>query len=209
MPAHAVAQNMLVEIEQHQALSEKHSAKARTLLAQYRSIVANGYVNSASETQPVPLRPIKSLTRWVNWLKANGPALRKTLVDAVGPLGGNAVAYTLDWDWSMGFAEDDAFIDDTMLKMTIAPETGKGRPPDVYFLWSQRYDLLDLFGVGPSHPELEATKPEPTDPEPLTGVIRPVPEFEWTDAETWPNLTWDDVEPEWSTPTEGDQSNEP
>lgn len=109
----------------------------------------------------------KVYREWVAWLQLNRPAYRQELMESVAkPLPGNQPV--LDWKSVMATWPDSAVPDDTMCKIN-GQSTGMGRPPTIYFLWSQRFDVYDLFGVGPSErPAMEATEPEV-----LLGVIHP------------------------------------
>lgn len=90
----------------------------------------------------------KTYREWVSWLELHGPAYRKDIMDAVGkPLPGNQPV--VDWTSIMATWPDDAVPSDTLCKIN-GRSTGQGRPPVIYFLWAQRYSLLDEFGVGPS-----------------------------------------------------------
>jgi hypothetical protein len=99
---------------------------------------------------------------WVGWLSQNGPAFRQTIMDAVGkPLPGNQSV--VNWNSIMATWADDAMPSDTLCKIN-GHSTGQGRPPVIYFLWSQRFDLHSKFGVGPE------SRPEPQG---LLGVVHP------------------------------------
>jgi hypothetical protein len=153
------------------------------------------------DTVPAPLEEgsrsrrvgrIKSLETWVGWLKANGPAYRKEIAEATGtPLATNATAHVRQWKDHMEMWSDDQIPGDTLLNIS-GPRKATGRPPVIYFLWSQRFNLMRLYGVGPI-PSIDTTgtsadlhgtaapQPEPLDPETVLGVVTPV---------TWQDEAW-------------------
>lgn len=108
----------------------------------------------------------KSYREWITWLEVNGPAYRKTITDGTGrTLPGKQPV--MDWSSVMVTWDDTAMPSDTLCKIN-GPSAGKGRPPTIYFLWSQRFDVLPKFGVGPA-------RPDPAEPVELAtgGIVGP------------------------------------
>jgi len=104
----------------------------------------------------------KVYREWAAWLQTNGPAYRQKLMEETGrPLPANQPV--VEWRSIMDTWADEVMPLDTMCKIN-GPSDGKGRPPSIYFLWAQRFEIHGLFGVGPSE------RPEPTA---VTGVIQP------------------------------------
>jgi len=124
----------------------------------------------------------KVYREWVSWLQLNRPAYRQQLMDGVGkPLPGNQPV--LDWKSIMATWPDAAVQGDTLCKMN-GQSTGQGRPPTIYFLWSQRFDVYGEFGVGPS----ERPTTVASEPEVLLGVIHPPTESQSNEIVAQPQV---------------------
>lgn len=168
---------------------------ARHSLEQLGLMIAN-----YRDTVPAPLQEaprarrvgrIKSLDTWVDWLTVNGPAYRKDIAEATGlNLATNATAHVRPWKDHMEHWSDGQLPADTLCNIT-GPKKGMGRPPVIYFLWSQRFDLLPRYGVGPEKPYATGGVVEPGA---LTGVLQPhehcFPTVEVTDSNGWAQQAW-------------------
>lgn len=136
---------------------------------------------------------IKSLDVWIDWLKANGPSLRQTIWDATGVnLATSATPQVRKWKDHMEMWSDGELPPDTLFNIQGTTRR-KGRPPVIYFLWSQRFDVFPIFDVGP---ERETDyESEPTDT--VLGVIQPPDGHPptWDDlvagAKPWPEQSFD------------------
>lgn len=191
-PAHVV----LDEIIHQHTVAQHHLDRLGRLIASYRELVP-----APDETGTAPSRRrgrVKSAEAWVGWLSDNGPAYRKTVAEAVGNLAANASPLVRQWKEHMEIWPDDQLPGDTLMNIQgPKPSGSKGRPQVIYFLWSQRYDVLPSFGVGPSSPTTNPTLSDPTDasgesePQTLTGVVRPPTEYDWNGAENWPQQALD------------------
>lgn len=143
--------DLLTQISHHEAMADHHTSMVATLRKQYRAAIGD----SAVEWGTAPgKRSTKAHSRWVAWLKTNGPARRKTIAEAVGLLTGEVPPYADSLGMSMEQLSLAAYPDDSMLRLSVENEHGHGRPSDVYFLWSQRFDVHPLFGVGPINPAM-------------------------------------------------------
>lgn len=180
------------------ALNEKVAQQGQTIEALVSSV--------PPLTQPIIGAPSNGRSKagglvyreWVSWLSEIGPAYRQDIIDGVRKtLPGNQPV--VDWTSIMATWPNDAVPSDTLCKIN-GKSTGQGRPPTIYFLWSQRFDIYGRFGVGPEsrpepqtllgviHPPLgPATVPAP-DTEPLTG--------EPLDGFGLPANEWDGYEPD-------------
>ncbi len=196
------AKELLTQITHHETMAAHHTTTAASLRTQYLMLQGSTSVDWSSGLPK--RRPTKSNSRWVAWLTANGPATRKTIADAVGLLTGDVPPYADQ-------LFDGTYPDDTMMRLSAENAHGHGRPVDVYFLWSQRFDLLVLFGVGPVPPPTKVISPderddlvdqldsgeitadefvdgifESTDPEcPILGVLQPPERIRLSSIEEW------------------------
>lgn len=146
------ASELLGDVSHYMALVQINSAKAQTALRNYERAVGK-------QTAPKRKPSIKSLRIWGEWLAENGPATRQTIMEATGhPLTERALPHTVEWDDLIDPSDEGAFPATTIMRLRGVSE-GRGAPPVIYFLWSQRFDVLPRFGVGPRAS--------------LLGVIRP------------------------------------
>jgi hypothetical protein len=152
---------------------EYHLSQAMHLLHQYRG--ASGAPLPAELAGSLSRKSRgtnnKSLREWVAWLKRNQPAYRQEIWDATGLNLTAPKSSILDWTSDMAYWDDSQMPPDSLCRLR-APAGGPGAPPSIYFLWSQRFDIHALHGVGPS----ERPEPQPQlEPEPQTllGVIHP------------------------------------
>lgn len=137
---------LLAEANQHYAMAHHHMGKVKIILdlmfeARPASRVAT--VNS----------PVRCVREWVDWLQANGPALKGDIHEGTGiKFTERGSKYTVEWARSLDTAPDDQFAPNTLMKIS-GQAKGRGAPPKIYFLWSQRWDVHPKFGVGPIKPE--------------------------------------------------------
>lgn len=145
------AEQALSNFQHEQALSTAHAKRAEGYLAQFLSLVG----------QKVADRPtgmtVRCVREWTRYLAENGPELKPVIAEETGiKFSERGTPHTFLWDESMADDPDDALPPNAICRIQGPPNEGRGRPPMVYFLWSQRYDVHPLFGVGP-------IKPEPSD----------------------------------------------
>lgn len=138
----------LVKIAQHLSVIQTYLSKVTVLVAEYQSATAqNGTVRSTNTT-------IHSLHMWAEHLAANGPTARGDITAATGlNLTKSGYDRTHAWVGPMTYMPDDGFPADAVLRIK-GPSNGVGRPPVIFFLWSQRWDVLPKFGVGPVQPDV-------------------------------------------------------
>lgn len=185
---------LYAEAMQNYAMSHHYLSKLKTVLDQMAS-ARSGEAATA---------PVRCVREWQDWLTANGPALKSTIHEGTGvKFTERGTAYTVDWVPSLATAPDDRFAPTTLMKISSKSD-GRGAPPKVYFLWSQRFDVYPRFGVGPDPAErviptgfdvADVTWPTSPDGGTVLGVVAPVsahpidPEFgdeqpfDWTDVE--------------------------
>lgn len=149
---------------------EYHLHTATALLNQYRGdYVQPGPHTAAVEGVPVrkPQGSNRSVREWVGWLRMHGPSYRGEIQEATGINLTAKPSQVLDWSGDMVTWAETAVPGDTLCRTTGFRE-GRGRPPSIYFLWSQRFDVLPKFGVGP-------VRPDPAEPVELAtgGVVGP------------------------------------
>lgn len=156
-PLNQVAEEALTTFRHYRALADSNARKADSALTRFLDAIS--FDAGAAMTGNVP----QCVKVWTNWLAENRPALRQTITEATGiKFTERGTPHTLRWEDVDGFADSD--VPPSTIVRFRGLGGGKGRGQVViYALWSQRYDVLPLFGVGPERP----------DPEPLTGVIRP------------------------------------
>lgn len=133
-------QDLILQIEQCETLEKHYAARAKDLRAQLHSISLaqpDGWDRKLRREKRT-----KSSIRWVEWLQSNGPTTRKAIADAVGLLTGPTPPYVDSLGKPMPEIPDDFYPADMMLRISVENEFGKGRPSDVYFLWSQRYTVF-------------------------------------------------------------------
>lgn len=202
-PLSEAAETALATFRHHRALAIANSEKAEQAMDQFLQIVSYG--EDALRLGRVP----NCVAVWTEWLDKNGPNTRQHIIDATGVKFTEAgTPHTILWK------HGDSVSDDRVPANTIVrfkcykgPNEGRGAAPTVYALWSQRYDVLPKFGVGPEKPsDLEAlgrpgwgyTDVEPQATEPLLGIVTP-PDGEhpptWDDlvagAKPWPEQSFD------------------
>lgn len=189
------AEQALANFQHEQAMAATHQRRADGYLAQFLSLVGQKAGNGPTG------QAIRCVREWTRWLSENGPALKPDIQEATGiKFTERGTPHTFLWDESMDPEDDDAYPASAIMRVQGPPQDGRGRPPMVYFLWSQRWDVHPLFGVGPRRAihsmeprEVEATVDgEPTtltrvplrdewpdEQSAMTGVVRP-PSDGWT-----------------------------
>lgn len=177
-------------------LSEIHHALALAQTNLNRAFSAVEKYEAAMGVKTVEKKhSIASLKTWQRWLADNGPASRGQITEASGvKLSERASPHTVVWDEVAGL--DVNYPDDTVCRVRSNPPDGGGRgaPPVIYFLWSQRYDVRDKYGVGPERPTDDG--PQVVEPAPVDTVrIYDPLEREGTSGEV-PGVPPKTVEPE-------------
>lgn len=148
---------------QHYALAHHHLTKLKETLDEMA--VGQG-------TTPAPSSaPVRCVREWADWLAVNGPSIKGDIQDSTGVrFTERGTKYTVEWVPSMAAEPDDRFPPNALMKIGSKPD-GRGAPPKIFFLWSQRFDVYPKFGVGPSE------RPEPIE----------------TDGAPADDLPWDEV----------------
>src|SRR3990167_9510519 len=150
----------LSKIVQHLAVAQTYLSKAAVLVAEYQSAAAPTPLGSAVRSTNTT---IHSLHMWAEHLAEHGPTTRGDLDAATGlNLTKSGYDRTHAWVRPMTYMAGGSFPDDAVMRIK-GPSNGVGRPPVVYFLWSQRWDVHPLFGVGPVKPENAPAISIPTD----------------------------------------------
>lgn len=170
---------LLAEANQHYALAHHHLGKVKIVLdlmieARPASMVAT--VNS----------PVRCVREWVDWIGVNGPSLKGDIHEGTSvKFTERGAKYTVEWARSLATARDDQFAPNTLMKIS-GQSKGRGAPPKIYFLWSQRWDVYPKFGVGPI---------KPADWDVPTAPVEPVDNFEdWSMEELEPDEVSDETE---------------
>lgn len=132
---------LMAEATQNYAMAHHYLGKLKVTLDQL-SAVQSGI---AQASRP----PVRCVREWQDWLAANGPTEKGGIQAATGiKFTERGTPYTVEWTPALAEAVDDRFAPHTLMKINTKPD-GRGAPPKVYFLWSQRFDVHPLFGVGP------------------------------------------------------------
>lgn len=138
--------DVLAEIQQTFNTVRNDVDRLGGLIATFANMVP---VPDAGVVSSQPTRRIKSMDEWVEWLAENRPVPRSVLVSNTGTdLTITARKQVLHWKEHMEMWTDDQ-LPDTVLLSIDGPKRGTGRPPLIFFLWSQRHTLYPLYGVGP------------------------------------------------------------
>ncbi len=151
------AAELLGEVSHYMALGQANYARALAAHLEYEKALG---------MEKAPRKPtIKCLRIWGEWLAANGPATRAYITGATGErLTERATPHTIQWTDDIDPTDDLSYPPDTIMRIrSLSEGFGRGAPPTVYFLWSQRFDVREKFGVGPERPD-ETT---------VLGVIQP------------------------------------
>lgn len=141
-------QDLVAQIEQCEMMEKHYAARAKDLRAQLHGVTLAqpDEWNRKIKQQ----RRTLSSTRWTDWLRSNGPTPRKELAEIVGILTGPTPPYARALGRPMSEIPDNFYPEDMMLRISVENEHGKGRPSDVYFLWSQRYTVFPDLKVNPN-----------------------------------------------------------
>lgn len=143
------AEQALSNFQHEQALSIAHARRAEGYLAQFLSMVSQ----KDGKRTPSGLT-VRCVREWTRWLSDNGPATRAHITEQTGvKFSERGTPHTFVWDDSMVDDPDDALPPNAIMRMRGAPNPGRGAPPVIFFLWSQRWDVHPLFGVGPVKPD--------------------------------------------------------
>lgn len=163
---HALLEEIIL---QHNVV--RHSVeRLGELLANYQNTIPAPHAEGVKASRK---SGIKSLDIWVGWLKENGPAFRQTIWDATGiNLATSASPQIRKWMPHMEMWGDNDVPADMLFNIPGRSKRGMGRPPVVYFLWSQRYDVFPNFDVGPERPTVDTTGTSAD----LSGSASPEPE---------------------------------
>lgn len=162
------AEDALAEMTHHLTQAAHHANKAHEAQRVYLSLlpggdssVLPGLPSNGSRRRSAP----KCVTIWTEYLREHGPSFRQDIQDGTGmKFSERAYPYTIAWDDGMASAGDSEFMPDAIVRIRGLKETeGRGGAPVVFFLWEQRFDLFDRFGVGPRPQQAQA----------LLGVIHP------------------------------------
>lgn len=138
----------LAQIVQHLAVAQTYLTKAAVLVARYQETISPSGASLARKTNSA----IHSLQAWAEHLGENGPTTRGDLHEATGlNLTQSGYNRTQAWAAPMTYMADDALPADAVLRIKGTSD-GVGRPPVIYFLWAQRWDVLTKFGTGPIKP---------------------------------------------------------
>lgn len=154
------AEIALASFQHEHALSIAHAKRADGYLSQFLALVSH---KTGDRSTPTGMS-IRCVREWTRWLAANGPELKPIIAEETGiKFSERGTPHTFLWDESMEDDPDDALPPNAIVRMQAPAREGRGRPPMIYFLWSQRFDVHPRFGVGP-------IKSEPTDETDLTGL---------------------------------------
>ena len=163
-----ITEQALANFRHEQALSIAHGKRAEKYLAHFLS----SFGEPPSGDRVATGQAVRCVREWTRWLSENGPAHKSTIVEATGvKFTERGMTQTFMWDDAMVNDADDALPADALMRIQGPPKNTAGRPPMVYFLWSQRYEVYPLFGVGPLRPDPAAQSNEP---QAMTGVIMPI-----------------------------------
>lgn len=155
----------LVKIAALLAAAQTNLTNAAVLFAEYMDDVAS----PMSRKSQMALPNIRSLQLWAEHLAVNGPTLRQDIWDATGlNLSQSGHTQVKQWKGPMAFWPENSVSPGSVCSIPSLGN-GKGRPPVIYFLWSQRFDVRPKFGVGPERS---------SDSDALLGVIQPEPEYQ-------------------------------
>jgi hypothetical protein len=146
------AERVLGLIIEHHSQATLHLKRMGLYLDQF-----TGLVSPDGRTYR-PASNVRCIRVWEEWLTDNGPNTRQHITEATGTkLTERATPHTVLWEPRLE-TEGDAIPPNTLTRFnTIRDDGSKGRPPVVYALWSQRYEVRDLFGVGPIRPAADET----------------------------------------------------
>jgi hypothetical protein len=181
------AEEALATFRHHDALAIANRQKANAALERFLDIVSYGTI-SATPSPNVPT----CVRVWTRWLADNGPANRQDITKATGTkFTERGTPHTLRWEDIADGGPSD-IPENTIIRFRgLKTDHGRGAPPTIYALWSQRFDVLPKFGVGPERPFATGG---PVSPGALTGVLQPgeriIPMIEVTDSNGWAQQAW-------------------
>jgi hypothetical protein len=164
-------EEMMGMVAHHQALALQHQRQAQRYQEQCIALAIGGVSAKVGANQSGP----NCLRVWARYLDEHGPSLRQEIQDETGvKFTERATPYTVMWDDGMAAYSDDHYAADTIVRMrSVRHSDGRAGTQTAYFLWSQRFDVFDRFGVGPR----ERVSPA------LLGVIHPPTETQTFEIE--------------------------
>jgi hypothetical protein len=179
-------------LEELQADAMQNYAMAHHYLSKLKTVLDEMV---AARSGTVGTAPVRCVREYQDWLALNGPALKSDVHAGTGvKFTERGTPYTVDWIPSLADAPDDRFAPTTLMKINAKQGDGRGAPAKVFFLWSQRWDVLPKFGVGPERPAgidpvASETQPETWTPaSTVLGVVQPEPTEEtqrYASLEQW------------------------
>lgn len=138
-------EHLHAEAVQQYALAHHHLSRLKDVLDQMASV--------RQGAAPSVIPSVRCVREWADYLASHGPTPKPQIHKDTGikftEAGGR---YTVEWHSALEGVPEDHFAPNTIMKINADPEGKRGAPPKIYFLWSQRYDVRPLFGVGPSEP---------------------------------------------------------
>ena len=169
------------EAMQHYAMAHHYLGKLKTTLDQMGSASAG-----------LARVPVRCVREWQDWLAIHGPAFKSDIAEQTGVrFTERGTPYTVEWTPSLATEPDDHFDPSTLMKISDK-SVGRGRPPVIFFLWSQRFDVHPRFQVGPIREETHSNEiPDGSvavhfDPTiAAAGGVRCVNMTEWDDLHAW------------------------
>jgi hypothetical protein len=136
---------LLAEATQNYALAHHYLSKLKVTLDKLSA--------AHSGTPQASRPPVRCVREWQDWLDINGPTIKGDIQEATGVrFTERGTPYTVEWTPALAQEPDDRFAPHTLMKINTKAD-GRGAPPKIFFLWSQRWDVHPLFGVGPIKPE--------------------------------------------------------
>lgn len=190
------AEDALATFRHHDALAIANRQKANAALERFLSIISYG-TDTAAPLTSVP----QCVKVWTRWLVDNGPATRQAITKATGTkFTERGTPHTLQWEDIVDPNSAD-IPENTIIRFTgHGLNQGRGAKPVIYALWSQRYDVLPKFGVGPVEPDPLLFKPtvesESNAAVPLLGIVTSDgTQSNWglPPSDQWEELTMDDL----------------
>lgn len=156
------AEDALAEFRHYQALGEANYRRAERAIEAFLRAVAVQPGETLPEKLPECVRV------WTRWLMDHGPNTRQHITKATGvKFSERGTPHTICYD-DVTSDENDAFPPNTIVRFNgYRPNSGRGRAPVVFGLWSQRYEVNRLYGIGPG------PDGPPEEPKAMTGVIQP------------------------------------
>lgn len=183
------AEQALTNFRHEHALSLAHAKRADGYLNQFLQLM------SGKSEAPAPSgQTVRCVREWTRWLAENGPALKQTVAEETGvKFTERGTPHTFLWDEAMADDPDDALPPNVIIRMQGPAAEHRGRPPMIYFLWSQRFDVHPLFGVGP-------VRSDDLDLGDADSFEEPVPQAQWAQDEQETETLLGVIQPEPTAP---------